>query len=150
MEVFFHITANPGDEVSVRHTAALLRDPTRSSDEALREALTTLYAPHDGTALDDLADLFRRADAAYFERAHDVPASATLSMEPLVSDHVGPPVYLTKHLDAAGLDAYEADIAALLARCPALEPRVTDPAMVRLIATCLRGVLADIALARTF
>jgi len=30
-----------------------------------------------------------------------------------------------------GLDAYEADIAALLARCPALEPRVADPAMVR-------------------
>lgn len=149
MEVYFHITANPGDEVSVRHTAALLRDPARSSDEALREALTTLYAPHDGAALDELADLFRRADAAYFERAHDVPASATLSMEPLVSDHVGPPVYLTKHLDATDLDAYEADITALLARCPALEPRVGDPARVLLIATCLRGVLADIALART-
>ena len=33
MEVFFHILANPGDEVTVRHTAALLRDPARSHDE---------------------------------------------------------------------------------------------------------------------
>jgi hypothetical protein len=148
MEVFFHITANPGDEVSVRHTAALLRDPARSSGDVLREVLQALYGPHDEAALDDLARLFRRADAAYFDRAHDLPASATISMEPLVSDHAGPPVYLTRHLDRAGLDAYEREIAALLGACPTLATRVARPEKIETIGACLQGVLADVARAR--
>src|SRR5262249_44162130 len=142
------ITANPGDEVSVRHTALLLRDPARSSDEVLREVLTALYGPRDEAALDGLAGLFRRADAAYFGRAHDVPASATLSLEPLVSDHPAPPVYLTRRLDPAGLDAYEQDIRALLAACPALARQVARSNKVEQVAACLHGVLGDIALAR--
>jgi hypothetical protein len=145
MEVFFHIQANPGDEVSVRHTALLLRDPARSSDEVLREVLTALYGPRSEAALERLAALFTRADAAYFTRAHDVPASATLSMEPLVSDHAGPPVYLTRHLDRAALDAYERDVAALLVECPTLAGQVDRPDKIEMIALCLRGVLADIA-----
>ncbi len=148
MEVFFHIMANPGDEVSVRHTALLLRDPTRSSDEVLREILTDLYGPRDEGATRRLIDAFRRADAAYFGRAHDVPASATLSMEPLVSDHAGPPIYLTKHLDTAGLNAYEADITALQTECAALASVVARPDKIEAITACLRGVLADIDRAR--
>jgi hypothetical protein len=145
MEVFFHIQANPGDEVSVRHVALLLRDPARSSDDVLEEVLAELYAPRDERAMDDLMRLFRRADAAYFDRATNVPASATLSMEPLVSDRAGPPIYLTAHLDAAGLEAYRQDIAALLAACPQLIEAVGRPERVERIARCLRGVLADIA-----
>jgi hypothetical protein len=145
MEIFFHIQANPGDEVSVRHVALLLRDPARSSDDVLEEVLTELYAPRDERAMDDLMRLFRRADAAYFDRATNVPASATLSMEPLVSDRAGPPIYLTAHLDAAALEAYRQDIAALLAECPQLIEAVGQRDRVKRIARCLRGVLADIA-----
>ena len=73
-------------------------------------------------------------------------ATATVSLEPLVGDQAGPPIYLTRHLDRAGLDAYEQDIAALLAECPALSQRVRHPRKVDTIAACLRGVLDDIAL----
>ena len=148
MEVFFHIGANPGDEVSVRHAALLLREPARSSDEVLRQVLVDLYRPHDDRALDALADLFRRADDAYFGRATTIPAAATLSMEPLVSDHAGPPVYLTDHLDGAALDAYGRDIFALLDGCAALAGRVGRADKVRAIAACLRNVLIDVAWAR--
>ncbi len=148
MEIFFHIAANPGDEVSARHAALLLRDPERPSEEVLREVLAVLYRPRDNGALDRLADLFRRADRAYFSRARNVPAAATLSMEPLVSDHAGPPVYLTDHLDRDELDAYERDISALLAQCPSLAEEVGRPDKVATTASCLRGVLGDIARAR--
>ncbi len=144
MEVYFHILANPGDEVSVSHTAALLRDPTRSSDEALHEVLDLLYRPHDHTALDRLVSLFRRADAAYFAHARDLPARATISLEPLISDHAGDPIYLTQHFDRRGLEAYEQEITALLGECSALADHVTRRDKVETIVTCLRGAQADV------
>ncbi len=69
-------------------------------------------------------------------------------MEPLVSDHAGPPIYLTKHLDTAGLNAYEADITALQTECAALASVVARPDKIEAITACLRGVLADIDRAR--
>jgi hypothetical protein len=148
MEVFMHIQANPGDEATLQHSAALLRDPLQDSEAALRSVLATLYQPHDAAALDQLAALFLRADRAYFSRAHNLPGGGTLSLEPLVNDRVGPPVYLTDHLDREGLQGYAQDLRALLAECPAIAAQVGRPDKVSLIAACLQGALADVAMAQ--
>jgi hypothetical protein len=147
MEVFMHIQANPGDEVTLQHSAALLRDPRQDSEVALRSVLADLYQPRDNAALDHLVELFLRADRAYFSRAHTLPGGGTLSLEPLVNDRVGPPVYLTEHLDHEGLRAYERDLHALLAQCPSIAAQVGRPGKISLVAACLQGALTDVATA---
>lgn len=88
-----------------------------------------------------------RAPTAPTSAARHLPGGGTLSLKPLASDSMGPPVYLAEHLDLQGLQEYGDDLRALLAECPAIAAQVERPEKAALIAACLQGALADVAAA---
>ena len=73
--------------------------------------------------------------------------SGTISMEPLVSDKPGPPVYLTKRLSADQRVAYISEMTGIKARAEKLlgeMPQRSKPKMERVV-RCLSNVLQDAA-----
>jgi hypothetical protein len=146
-ELFFRIASNPGDEMSLQVAGRLLRDPSGDWRAMLAEAIHETYKPVSAEAAHALADVFTRAEAAYFDNATALNRIGTISMEPLISDHVGEPVYLLQHMDLAGLARYEQELTAVQAVAHGLVSAVADRDRVDRIIRCIDGALRDIALA---
>ncbi len=111
-EFFYHILANPGDEVSFRLAGKMLSNPAAGWQKHLDAALEEAFEAPIRSVRAELASLFLRAEDAYFQ--HLPPGTCgTMSMEPLVSSEPGPPVYLTKRLKPEQRRQYGADLAAV-------------------------------------
>ncbi|MGH2534815.1 MAG: hypothetical protein ACRDJW_21355 [Thermomicrobiales bacterium] len=147
-ELFFRITANPGDEISLLTCGRLLNDPDGNWRRCLMASVREVYEPADDATAEAVADLFLQAEAAYFDNAHEMTRVGTISMEPLVSDHAGEPVYLIDHMDSAALDRYETALREVQADALRLVDAVAAPERVRKIARCIDGVMRDIDRAR--
>jgi hypothetical protein len=142
-EYYFHILANPGDEISMRLAGRILKMPEVPWDRHALSAVTEMFeVTRQGTA-DRLLQLLLRAEDAYFKH---LPADicGTVSLEPLVGDRPGPPIYLTQRLTPAQRTAYAADLEALAPEFDQLVSEVRQPGKVRKIQACLRNVLADL------
>lgn len=147
-EYFFHILANPGDELSFWLAGKLLADPETSWEKHLSSAVEELYQVSRPAVREALVQLFLDSEQAYFR--HLPPRqSGTISMEPLVSDKPGPPVYLTRRLSTEQRAAYAADLKKIKRKAEkllaALPPRAKSK--VTLITRCLGNVLKDLAMA---
>lgn len=94
-EYFFHILANSGCEISFWTTGKILSDPATPWRKHFRAALEEVYAPAGSAFVGDLEELFLEAEDTYFSRCASV-RSGTISLEPLVSNRPGKPVYLEK------------------------------------------------------
>ena len=96
-EFFFHITANPSSELTLHVAGRTLAAPEEPLDTHLHAALNELYAPPNAESLGALATFFLDAEDMYFRH---LPADecGTISLEPLVGDRPGPPVYLRDRL----------------------------------------------------
>lgn len=147
-EYFFHIAANPGDELSLHVAGRTLADPKTLGTTHLQDAVEQLYRPKTTAARDALCDLFVRAEDAYFR--HLPPDECgTISLEPLVNekgdglDYPGPPVYLQR-LTAEQRAAYRADLVRLAADFAALRPELPQPGKLNLIVRCLQNALRDL------
>jgi hypothetical protein len=107
-EWFCHILANPGDEISTWVAAKVLADPGAGWRQHLDESLERVYRVKNTSTRDGLAEAFLAAEDAYVR--HIPGFCGTISMEPLVSSEPGPPVYLTKRLNAGQRAAYGRDL----------------------------------------
>ncbi len=109
-EYFFHILSNPGDELSFWVTGKVLAEPQMSWQKHLHASVEALYKTRNVSTRDALSEAF--AANAYMRHIPDY-RSGTISIEPLIGDKPGRPVYLTKRLNAAQRKAYHQDLEAV-------------------------------------
>ncbi len=146
-ELFFHVDANPGDELSLWVAGYALQNPLESWGNHLRRAVERVYAPQNETAAQTLCELFARAEAAYFDRVPSL-TERTFSLEPLCnSDHYGcdapgAPIYLDC-LSQSAHAAYAADLWALFPLLESLRGQVESDEKLERIAACLNNAIAD-------
>jgi hypothetical protein len=143
-EYFMHIRANPGDEVTFHVAGKLLHDIGTPWQTYLRQTLEELYGVTRPATSDALFELFVRAEQAYMTRIKTF-GSGDISMEPLVGDSPGPPVYLTKRMTVDGRKAYGKDLLEAAAGFRKVRADVPDKARIDLILRCLDNVQKDIS-----
>ena len=107
------------------------------------DAVQQIYQPRSPAAQAALVQLFLDAEEAYFR--HLPPdLCSTISLEPLVSNRPGPPVYLRNRLnDQQRLD-YGRDIERLSLELQHLRGQFGEKRRLDLAAACMRNVLHDI------
>ncbi len=142
-EYFFHIRANPGDEVSFWVTGKLLSDIATPWQKHLRATVEQLYGVSKPATADALAALFVEAEVAYMRRIQHGP-SGDISLEPLVEDYAGPPIYLTKKMTAPVRAQYAADLHRIEQSFRKLAPDVPEKDRVTKILRCLEKVQREI------
>jgi len=142
-EYFFHILANPADELSFWLAGKVLSDPTQSWEKHLEDSVEEIYQTRKKATRDALAQIFLDAEEAYFR--HLPRMSGTISMEPLVSDKPGPPIYLTKRLSAEQRAVYASELTGIKARAEKLltEMPQSVKAKLELVIRCMSNVLKD-------
>lgn len=145
-EYHYRVFANPVEEVSWRTGAKILVDPQTPPSHALRAALAKVFEVTGG-ALDQLVELFTRAEEAYFRRSNFQLGDGELSLEFLVWDRnpavPGPPVYLRDRMTGAARRDYAKDLRQLRADLAGI-PVGNEPAKQRAL-RCIDGALTDIA-----
>jgi len=143
-EYFFHILANPGDEISMRLAGRTLADPNTPWEKHLRDSIEELYGVSRRSTQDAMVQFFLDAEDAYFRHV-DPGFCGTLSLEPLVNDRPGPPVYLSKTLTAQQRADYAKELVTLKSRAEGLLPEVPrQPKMTKII-RCIENVQGDLA-----
>ncbi|MGW8178679.1 MAG: hypothetical protein ACWGQW_07945, partial [bacterium] len=142
-EYFFHILANPGCELSTWLAGKVLDDPETPWATHLSNSVEELYGVSQPELRDDLVQLFLDSEDSYFK--HLPPRlSGTISMEPLVSDNVGPPIYITERLTEEQRKAYREDLLEIKSRAEKLAPNVPAKQRMDLVARCIGNVIQDI------
>jgi hypothetical protein len=142
-EYFFHLLNNPGDEVSFWVAGKTLSDPERDWHKHLSSSIEALYGTTNRSAVDGLSDIFVRAEDAYLRHLPSL-RSGTVSIEPLVEDHAGPPVYITKRLNREQRTQYRDDLSVIAADLRTLFPAVPEKIRTSKILRCVENVIADL------
>jgi hypothetical protein len=142
-EYIFHILENPGDEISFWMAGKTLSDPVAPWREHLAASVEELYGTSRRSATEGLAEIFIRAEDAYLRHLPSL-RSGTISIEPLVEDHPGPPVYITKQLTAEQRAHYRDDLKSIAVDVRKLAPDVPAKARMWKIARCLDQVIGDL------
>src|SRR6185295_13740233 len=145
VENFMHIKANPGDEATIRLQAAVELNPAANWEEAYKLILSKMFSPVSQDAAIQLFDLFINAEDAYFEnlKSYD-PYSADISLEPLVSDKTGDPVYIFQQMSKEGMKKYLSAIERLISKSEGLQTKVGNKALMGKVTTCLTNTRKDI------
>ena len=143
-EYFFHIMANPGDELSFYVAGKALADPATSWQKHLAASIEELYGTTNQSTVQSLAELFVRAENAYLQYLPTM-RSGTLAMEPLESDQPGPPVYITRHLNPEQRALYHAALESLAADFRKIASAVPDKSRIPTILRCLANAQKDVA-----
>jgi hypothetical protein len=141
-EWFYHILANPGDEVSTWVAGKVLSDPSVAWQRHLDSSVEKLYRVRQSQVREALCEAFLAAEDAYFRY---IPATTcgTISMEPLVSSAPGPPIYLTKRLSATERDQYSESLRKARAQFEKLLPEVPEKRRMRRILSCIDNARKD-------
>ncbi|MFB3788495.1 MAG: hypothetical protein ACE15F_19220 [bacterium] len=142
-EYFFHILENPGDELTLWVAGKVLSDPTVPWENHLRDSVQELYGVERPAARDALAELFVDAEDAYFKHLDKVPCG-TISLEPLIGDQPGPPIYLQPGLNDQQREEYRKDLRAIQERFIQLVPEVPQKERMRKVIVCLENAMKDI------
>ena len=145
VENFMHIKSNPGDEATIRLQAAIELKPLAKWDEEYKLILSKMFSPRSDDVRDQLFDLFVNAEDAYFEnlKKYD-PSLADISLEPLVSDKSGDPVYILYQMSKEGMKKYLASIEKLISKSENMKNKVGNNALMEKVTTCLRNTRKDI------
>lgn len=142
-EYFFHILDNPGDEISFRVAGKTLSDPVVPWHGHLAASIEELYGTSRRPLTEALAEIFIRAEDAYLRHLPSL-RSGTISIEPLMEDHPGPLVYITKQLTAAQRTRYRDDLKSISADLRKLAPDVPEKIRVQKISRCLDHAIRDL------
>jgi len=143
-EYFFHIRANPGDEVSFWVSGKLLSDIGTPWQKHLRATIEQLYGVSRPAIVDGLTSLFVEAEDAYMKRIEPF-YGGDISMEPLVEDHAGPPVYLTERLTPQGRAQYQADLQTIAQGFRKIAPDVPEKTRLAKILRCIDNAQKDLS-----
>lgn len=142
-EYFFHIRANPGDEVSFWVAGKLMADIQTPWPEHLRATVEELYQVARSGIADDLTGLFVEAEDAYMKRIKPI-LSGDISLEPLVESFAGPPVYLSQRLTPQGRTEYGAALRRIADSFRRIASEVGDKTRIPLILRCIQNVQNDL------
>ena len=145
VENFMHIKANPGDEATIRLQAAIELNPDADWKEEYKSILSKMFSPISADVRNQLFDLFVNAEDAYFENLKNYdPYAADISLEPLVSDKTGDPVYIFQQMSKEGMKKYLSAIERLISKSESLQKKVGNKALMEKVTTCLRNTKKDI------
>jgi hypothetical protein len=142
-EFFYHVLANPSSELTWHVAGRTLVGPQAPLQKHLHAALEELYQPRDADSREALAQFFLEAEEAYL-RHLSKDECGTLSLEPLVGDHPGPPVYLRDRLKPEQRAAYAAEMERLSGVFSKLQPALGSKSRAARIAACLAAVRMDL------
>ena len=112
-------------------------------EKLLADAVEELYQPRDPGTRDALAKFFLDAEEAYF-RHQPGEHCGTISLEPLVCDKPGPPVYLRDRLKPPQREAYGRDLERLAEEFEKLRGQVRSVPQMERVAACLKRVQEDV------
>ena len=143
-EYFFHIRANPGDEVSFWVAGKLLSDIGTPWQKHLNSTVEQLYKVSKPATAGGLAELFVEAEDAYMKRIKPF-LSGDISMEPLVEDHAGPPIYLTQRLTGEARAQYGRDLQRIEQGFRRIAADIPEKTRISKILRCLSNVQRDLA-----
>ena len=145
VENFMHIKANPGDEATIRLQAAIELNPAANWEEEYKVILSKMFSPLSNDIRNQLFNLFVNAEDAYFEnlKKYD-PYNADISLEPLVSDKTGEPVYIFQQMNKEGMKNYLVAIEQLISKSESLENKIANKELMKKVTTCLKNVKKDI------
>ena len=149
IEFYLGRTNNPGVEMNVLCGGKILNDIDRPIAEIIYEAAGELYGPKDAETQKRLADIFVRAEAAYFdnleEKIRQKDHAGELHVEPLFGTEPGNPIYFSDgRMDASGRQKYRAELLGILGDVKALEGRVGEADKLKRIEACIESVIKDI------
>jgi hypothetical protein len=139
-EYFFHILANPGDEMSFWMAGKALSDPRASWETHLKSCVEELYGTTTRAACEGLAQVFLAAEEAYM-RYLPPDHCGTISLEPLVSNRAGPPIYLTERLSESQRRDYRHRLESFKADVEKLAPEVPRKNRITRMIRCIHGCL---------
>jgi hypothetical protein len=142
-ENYMRVRANPGDEVSIKLVASIERNPLGDWETMLREVLDEIYAPANPDAMAKLADIFLRAEDAYFNNSNR--QGGVIEVEPLVGSSPGRPMYIQDDMDATGRENYENELCELYSLSYNLLDRVENTERLQLVRRCIERALEDLA-----
>jgi hypothetical protein len=142
-EWFYHVLRNPGDEVSTWLAGKVLSDPETSWRKHLSECVERVFGATRPNARDGLAEALLAAEDAYF-RHMPGDLCGTISLEPLVSDHAGPPIYLTRRLNQEQRKQYGEDLAKVAAQLRQLLREVKQRRKIEFSLRAIGKVIADL------
>jgi hypothetical protein len=145
VENFMHIKANPGDEATIRLQSAIELNPDTDWKEKYKSLLSQMFSPISADVRNQLFDLFVNAENAYFENLKNYdPSRADISLEPLVSNHTGDPVYIFQQMSKEGMKKYLSAIELLISKSEDLQKKVENKALMKKVTTCLKNTKKDI------
>ena len=142
-ECFYHILANPSSELTWHVAGRTLVDPQAPLEKHLHAALEELYQPRDADSREALAQFFLEAEEAYL-RHLPKDECGTLSLEPLVGNRPGPPVYLRDRLKPEQRAAYAAARERLSSVFSKLQPALQSKPRTDRVRACLAAVRKDL------
>jgi hypothetical protein len=143
-EYFFHILANPGDELSQYVAGRCLSQPDVPWQQHMRRSLEEIYQTSAPAALDALGEAFLAAEDAWFDNVPK-PLDGTISMEPLIGDKPGPPVYIQKRMNSSQRVACSAALTRVAERFRKLPGGLSSNPRFATILRCIANVQADLA-----
>jgi hypothetical protein len=145
-EWFYHILANPGDEISTWVVGRVLADPETPWRKHLASSAEQIYRVKNAAVRDELCDAFLAAEDAYM-RYLPPNYCGTISMEPLVSSKPGPPVYITKKLNELQRREYAANLGRVRERFAALAKETPEKRRIAFILRAIDNVQKDLSAA---
>jgi hypothetical protein len=154
-EYYMGPTVNPGTEVNIAFGGRFLCDPSREPLAVLEEVVAELYRPQSTAAAQDLAQIFVRAEEAYFTSLIydilDAPGKEVHELYLTWPHGDGPfnPDYLSGYwnrtwMDGAGRSRYAEQLRSILNDTPRLKTSCRDDGRLGRIEQCIGAVLADI------
>ncbi|MFN7949792.1 MAG: hypothetical protein U0Z53_30845 [Blastocatellia bacterium] len=146
-EYYFHLLANPGDELSFWLAGKTLNDPATAWQKHLQDAIEELYGVTKVAARDALMEIFLEAEESWFRHLPG-ESCGTISMEPLVSNKPGKPVYLTEKLTLEQRAAYAKDLAAIEREAESLRAAIPRKDKMQMVIRCLKNARQDATAAR--
>ena len=142
-EFFYHILANPSNELTFHVAGRALANPEAPLDRLMADAVDELYRPKDSAARNRLVRFFLEAETAYCQylaRGY----CGTISLEPLVSDKPGPPVYVRERLDSKQRVAYARALVELENDWARLRLNLRARTRADRLTACLKNAQADL------
>jgi hypothetical protein len=141
-EFFYQIAANPSSEITLHVAGRTLLNVEVPLEKQMQAVIKELYRPTTPEAGTELAKLFIEAEEAYFQFI-DPELCGTISLEPLVGNKAGPPVYLTERLKPEQRRQYAEAMAKVREGFVALRGKMGDSIRMDLCVRCIDGVLKD-------
>ena len=141
-EFFFQITANPSSEMTLHVAGRTLLTVEAPLDKQMQAILKELYRPANPEAGAELAQLFFDAEDAYFQFL-DPELCGTVSLEPLMGNKAGPPIYLTERLKPEQRAIYATALSKIRERFASVRNRVADVIRMDTCLRCIDSALKD-------